>query len=143
MKWIFLLIASLSWQNDKVIRSDTEWKEMLGPLRYEVMRKKGTQDAFLGAYVYTVTAGVYHCAACDLALFHAQDKYDAGTGWPNFTKPVSPKNVYYLEDWTFGFKRYEVLCSRCDSHLGHVFKDGPPKKYLRYTVNSIAMSLKK
>lgn len=139
MRWLYLLAVLLAWQGEKVVRSDSEWKELLGPERYHVMRKKGTEHAFIGKYVYAETKGIYSCAACALPLFLSEDKYDAGSGWPCFAKPAVPKNVYYLEDWRPPFKRYEILCSRCDSHLGHVFNDGPPPKNLRFTVNSISL----
>ena len=127
---------------EKIVHSDGEWRELLGRERYNVMRRKGTEHAFFGLYVRAEEPGVYHCAACDLPLFDAGDKYDAGSGWPSFKKPIEPKNVYYLEDWSLSFKRYEVLCSRCDSHLGHLFHDGPEPKGLRYCINSIALQLR-
>lgn len=140
------LLAFSLWNGEKVTHSDTEWKELLGPLRYSVMRKKGTERSHLGEYVITEKTGIYHCAACDLPLFDSKDKYRSNSGWPSFTKPISPKQVYYLEDWAMGFKRYEVLCSRCDSHLGHVFNNGlnqenPEKNELRYCINSIALKI--
>ncbi|MBS0626276.1 MAG: peptide-methionine (R)-S-oxide reductase MsrB [Verrucomicrobia bacterium] len=127
---------------ERVERSDSEWREQLGRERYNVMRRKATEGAFLGLYVLTQREGIYHCAGCSLALFSSKDKYQAGVGWPTFTQPVGPKNVYYLEDWSLGFKRYEVLCRCCDAHLGHVFNDGPPPKNLRYCINSISLTLK-
>lgn len=115
--------------------------ESLGPERYRVMQEKGTERAFSGAYLYETAAGIYACAACKRALFDSEDKYDSGAGWPSFTKPMEPKAVYYLEDWNLPFKRYEVLCRGCNSHLGHVFPDGPPPKNLRYCINSVALLL--
>lgn len=114
---------------------------VLGPDRYKVMREKGTERAFSGTYLYETSAGIYQCAACKNPLFHSSDKYDSGAGWPSFRKPIQPESVYYLEDRNLSFKRYEVLCRGCDSHLGHVFNDGPPPKGLRYCINSITLFL--
>lgn len=124
--WIFLFLLT---------------EEALGPERYKVMRQKGTERAFSGKYLYETAPGIYHCAACTHPLFSAADKYDSGAGWPCFLKPLETKSVYYVEDWSLPFKRYEVLCRSCDSHLGHVFNDGPPPKNLRYCINSITLIL--
>lgn len=138
---LFFLTMLLVWDGEKLLRTEDQWREILGRDRYFVMRKKGSERAFLGQYVFTQESGIYLCAACELPLFSSQDKYDSGSGWPSFTQPVSSKNVYFLEDWRMAFKRYEVLCSRCDSHLGHVFNDGPKPKGLRYCINSISINL--
>lgn len=127
LMWIFLAL--------------TLTEESLGPERYNVMRKKGTERAFSGEYLYETRAGIYSCAACKTPLFKGEDKYDSGAGWPSFTKPLLTESVYYLEDAKLSFKRYEVLCRGCDSHLGHVFNDGPPPKGLRYCINSITLIL--
>lgn len=113
--------------------------EALGPERYKVMREKGTERAFSGQYLHENRPGTYFCAACKNPLFDSEDKYDSGAGWPSFLKPKEPKSIYYLEDWGLPFKRYEALCRGCDSHLGHVFHDGPPPKNLRYCINSITL----
>jgi peptide-methionine (R)-S-oxide reductase len=126
--WIFLL-------------SFTE--QDLGAERFAVMRKKGTERAFSGQYLYETATGTYACAACKQPLFRSEDKYDSGAGWPSFTKPAKKESVYYLEDRDLPFKRYEVLCRGCDSHLGHVFNDGPPPKKLRYCINSITLIFEK
>lgn len=146
---ILLLLSSTIWNGDKITHTDAQWREILGPERYNVMRKKATERSFLGRYVNTQQEGIYDCAACELPLFLSKDKYIACGGWPNFSKPITKTHVYYLEDWSMGFKRYEVLCSRCDSHLGHVFNDGPSiivegveEKTLRYCMNSIALKLR-
>lgn len=122
-------------------KSDAEWMEKLGRERYNVLRKKSTERAFMGKYVFTQIEGLYVCAGCDHPLFRSVDKYQIGCGWPTFTQAAAPKSVYYLEDWSMGFKRYEVLCRSCDGHLGHVFNDGPPPKNFRYTINSLALKL--
>jgi peptide-methionine (R)-S-oxide reductase len=143
--FVFLSIAllgAIEWNGEKTIHSEKEWREILGQDRYNVMRQKSTEHAYLGKYVYTQGSGVYSCAACSLPLFDGREKYDAGNGYPSFKKPIAKKNVYYLEDWTLPFKRYEVLCRGCDSHLGHLFNDGPPPKHLRYCINSITLKYK-
>ena len=136
-RWILLPFLLTIWQGEKIAHTDSEWRELLGEKRYSVMRKKGTEAPLLGALE---KEGTYLCAACELPLFHSINKYNSGSLWPNFTKPIYPKNVYYLEDWSMGFKRYEVLCSRCDSHLGHIFRDSPD--HFRYCINSIALIIK-
>ena len=133
------------WQGEKISHSDAKWRELLGRERYNVMRKKATEAPFLGEYVFTEKEGTYVCAACQLPLFHSKNKYHSAGGWPNFTQPIFPKNVYYKEDLSLEFKRYEVLCSRCDSHLGHIFNDRPDKdspNLFRYCINSIALIIK-
>lgn len=144
--WLFtalLRFASLGWDGVRVEHTDSEWMQILGPERFRVMRAKGTERAFIGEYAYAKgKQGIYQCAACALPLFDAADQYDAGGGYPCFKRPIAAKNVYYEEDRALPFKRYEVLCRRCDSHLGHVFPDGPPPKHLRYCINSIALFLK-
>lgn len=136
---VFLLLAILLWSGEKTTKTDEEWLSYLGRERYCVMRKKATELAFSGEHLHQSTSGVYCCAACELALFSSSAKYEAGNGWPSFTAPIVQKHVWIKEDWSLPFKRYEVLCRGCDSHLGHVFresKDGP----LRYTINSIALT---
>ena len=138
-RWFLLLTIILLGAGAKITHSEREWLEILGKERFLVMRKKGTEHAHLGKYTHTQGDGIYACAACSLPLFEGTEKYDAGNGFPSFKKPMSSKNIYYLEDWSFSFQRYEVLCRGCDSHLGHVFHDGPPPKHFRYCINSIAL----
>jgi len=106
------------------------------------MGEKGGERAFSGRYLYEESQGTYVCATCTAPLFDSDDKYDSGSGWPSFLKPIEPKRVYYLEDSEFPHMRYQVLCRGCHSHLGHVFKDGPPPKGLRYCIHSITLELK-
>ena len=134
IKWWLVLLMTL-WNGEKVVHTEGEWRAKLGEERYFVMRQKGTEKPFSSRLR---GSSFYRCAGCDLPLFHCKDFLALENGWPNFSKPISPKNVYYLEDWELGFKRYEVLCRGCDSHLGHVFQT-PSKNTLRYCVNGIAL----
>lgn len=136
MRFLLPLLLCTAWNGEKTTLSEEIWLKILGKERFAVMRQKETEKAFLGKYVTSSEKGSYDCAGCDNPLFDSKDKLFLGSGWPLFSKPISKKNVYYLEDWSLGFKRYEVLCSKCDSHLGHVFKE---KSDLRYTINSIAI----
>jgi peptide-methionine (R)-S-oxide reductase len=141
-----LLLATVTcgvdWDGVKTTHSENEWLEILGMDRFKVMRRKGTQRAFTGEYTFKTGPAVYSCAGCGLDLFDGQDQYDARCGFPAFTKAISAKNVYFEEDFTLSFKRYEILCRGCDSHLGHIFNDGPPPKKLRFCVNSITLDRK-
>lgn len=123
----------------KVIKTDGEWRKQLGEEAYRVARGKGTEPAFCGAFYDHKAAGVYECICCGLPLFRADDKFDSGTGWPSFFAPVAKENVVTESDHSHGMMRDEILCARCDAHLGHVFPDGPPPTGLRYCLNSVSL----
>ena len=128
---------------DKVEKSDAEWREQLSPEQYEILRNKGTEPAFSGKYCDEKTPGSYVCAGCGAELFSSETKFDSGTGWPSFWQPVHPECVAMHEDRGHGMVRKEVVCAICDSHLGHIFDDGPPPTGLRFCLNSASLDLKK
>lgn len=127
---------------EKVRKTEQEWRELLTDEQYIVLREHGTERPFTGQYVNEKTPGVYRCAACDQALFSSDTKFKSGTGWPSFYDVIENGNVELREDTSYGMRRIEVLCGRCESHLGHVFEDGPRNTTgLRYCINSVALNL--
>ncbi len=128
---------------DKVRKSEEEWRRELTPEQYHVTREKGTERPFSGEYERTKESGTYVCAACGNPLFSSDEKYDSGSGWPSFTRPLSGESVATEPDDSQFMERTEVVCSRCDAHLGHVFDDGPQPTGQRYCMNSVALKLEK
>jgi peptide-methionine (R)-S-oxide reductase len=126
---------------DKIQKSEEEWKKELTPKQFQVCRMKGTEPPFTGEYYQTKTPGVYLCSACGNELFDSDTKYESGTGWPSFYKPINEENVETEADDSYGMDRTEVMCGRCGAHLGHVFPDGPRPTGLRYCINSVSLKL--
>lgn len=128
---------------EKIELSDAEWRARLSPEQYHVLREAGTERAFTGTFTNNKQTGEYHCAACGNLLFRSDKKYDSGSGWPSFTEPVEPGAVVEHTDTSHGMRRVEVRCGACDSHLGHVFPDGPAENGLRYCMNSASLDFEK
>lgn len=129
--------------NDKIQKSNEEWKQVLTPEQYHVTREKGTESAFTGKYTDTEDPGMYHCSNCGAQLFSSQNKFHSGSGWPSFDAPASSDTIEQRPDIDHGMQRIEVVCRRCGAHLGHVFEDGPPTTGQRFCINSCALDLEK
>ena len=126
----------------KLIKTDKEWRSQLTPDQYEVTRNHATEPAFSGCYWNTKTEGIYECICCGIDLFESEKKYDSGTGWPSFWEAIVSDRVTTRQDNSYGMLRTEVLCTNCDSHLGHIFNDGPPPSGQRYCLNSASLRLR-
>ncbi|MEO7453585.1 MAG: peptide-methionine (R)-S-oxide reductase MsrB [Fimbriimonadales bacterium] len=130
-------------REDKVVKTDAEWQKTLSPEQFRILRKKGTEAAFCSPLLDTKEEGVFNCAGCDLPLFSTDTKFESGTGWPSFFQPVTKTSIWLVEDRAYGMIRTEVLCARCDGHLGHVFKDGPAPTGLRFCMNGESLKFRK
>lgn len=126
-----------------ISKTDEEWKKILSPEQYNVCRNKDTERPFTGKYYNCKDKGVYKCSCCGNELFDSNTKFESGTGWPSFYKPINDDNVKYESDASFGMVRTEIMCKKCGAHLGHVFEDGPQPTNLRYCINSISLKLDK
>ena len=126
---------------NKIKKSETEWKKLLDEKTYNITRKSGTEQAFTGSYLYEKSNGIYSCICCGNHLFSSDAKFDSGSGWPSFFETINNSNVKEVDDSSYGMTRTEVICSSCDSHLGHVFNDGPQSTGLRYCINSASLKL--
>ncbi len=130
-------------REDKVVKSDEAWKESLTAEQYRILRNHGTETPFCSPLTDVKEAGSFHCVGCDLELFRTGAKFNSGTGWPSFFQPATKESIWLRADYSYGMSRAEVLCSRCDGHLGHLFGDGPPPTNLRFCINGEVLQFKK
>lgn len=128
---------------EKIEKSTEQWRQELTQDEFEVCRLKGTEPPFTGKYTYSKEDGIYRCKCCGNELFRSSTKYDSGSGWPSFWEPISENNIRYERDTKYGMVRTEVMCARCDAHLGHVFEDGPNPTGNRFCINSVSLNLEK
>jgi peptide-methionine (R)-S-oxide reductase len=128
---------------EKIVKSEKEWKDVLTDDEFEVCRNKATEPPFTGKYTYCKDDGIYRCTCCDNELFSSDAKFDSGSGWPSFFQPIHENSLKYETDTAYGMLRTEVMCAKCDAHLGHVFEDGPAPTHNRFCINSISLKLDK
>lgn len=133
----------IKYPGEKVVKTDSEWKSILSDFDYYVLRESGTEKSFSGEFWDNHQDGIYTCKGCGLELFDSNTKFESGTGWPSYYQPINPTHVGEIKDYTHGWSRVEVVCNRCDGHLGHVFKDGPKPTGLRYCINSASLDFVK
>lgn len=129
-------------KNKKTLKSDDEWRKILTLEQFRILRGKGTEACGLNEFLLSGKKGKFYCVACDNLLFNSWDKFDSGTGWPSFTKPATDTSIEYQDDWSLFSKRTEVLCWRCEGHLGHVFEDGPAPEGKRFCMNGAVLRFK-